>query len=389
MGDFYQRALKKLSKLTPEQCQELLVSAVGEVNRLEDVLDSLHVGILICDEKHKLLRVNKCAQWMIPVNCNEGALLWLAVKNEKLSVLLKNTLLNNDRVLEKEIDVENLGRFRLLSISVVPLVRNRRISGSLVYMEDITDKRRGESRLRQAEKLASLTTLAAAVAHEIKNPLGSISIHLQLLRKAIAKKPSSPAKATDKYFKVLNEEVDRLNRIIVDFLFAVRPMTLELREGDINGLVSELAEFVRYELEQANIRCILELDKKMPMVMMDERLMKQAILNLIKNAKIAMPKGGLLTITTNYYESEMRISLRDTGTGISEENLAKIFEPYFTTAKTGTGLGLTLVFKIIKEHHGEISVNSEIGKGAEFEITLPIHQKEWRMIAFNNEGVKK
>ncbi|MDR2952189.1 MAG: ATP-binding protein [Treponema sp.] len=388
MSEFYQRALKKLDKLTHEQCRELFVSAAGEVKRFEDVLDSLPVGIFICDEKHKLLRANKFAQWLVPMNNNEGALLWNVVKNEKLSAYIKNTLLSNDRIMEREMDVEHLDRFRLLSVSVVPLVRNRRVSGSLVYMKDVTDKRKGESRLRQAEKLASLTTLAAAVAHEIKNPLGSISIHLQLLKKAIAKKTKSPDKTTDKYFKVLNEEVDRLNRIIVDFLFAVRPMTLELREGDLNALVSELAEFVSYELERANIRCILELDKKMPLIMMDDRYMKQALLNLIKNAQTAMPKGGLLTITTEYAENEARIFIRDTGTGISEENLAKIFEPYFTTSKTGTGLGLTLVFKIIKEHHGEISVDSEMGKGTEFEITLPVHQKEWRMIAYNAENVR-
>ena len=156
MDDFYQRALKKLHKLTPEQCRGLFVSAAGEVNRLETVLDSLHVGIVVCDEKHNLMRANKCAQWLMPLSYSEGALLWPAVGDEKLSDFFRDTLLNNDRVLEKELDVEHLDRVKLLSISVVPLVRNRRVTGSLIFLEDITEKRKGESRLRRAEDRKSV-----------------------------------------------------------------------------------------------------------------------------------------------------------------------------------------------------------------------------------------
>jgi signal transduction histidine kinase len=273
---------------------------------------------------------------------------------------------------------------------VHPLVEKRHITGSLVYIEDITEKRGREVRLRRAENLASLTTLAAGVAHEIKNPLGAISIHLQLMRKALDKKERRHDTETDalvdKYFSVLNEEVDRLNGIVIDFLFAVRPMSLELCEGDLNALISALGEFIRAELEQSNIRLLLELDDKLPPVLFDERYMKQVLLNLIKNAQAAMPKGGLLTIATVGSDSEIRISVCDTGTGISQENLKKIFEPYFTTKGNGTGLGLTLVYKIIREHQGEMSVDSREGEGTDFEIILPVYQKEQRLI--NYSGAK-
>jgi signal transduction histidine kinase len=238
------------------------------------------------------------------------------------------------------------------------------------------------------------------VAHEIKNPLGSISIHIQLLQKAITangeffetegddrvrSKSAAARRVFDKYFAVINEEMDRLNRIVVDFLFAVRPMDLEFREGDINALIRELTEFVFYELEAARIECVLELGNDIPPVSMDERFMKQALLNLIKNAQAAMPGGGTLTIRTERGDSELRISVSDTGTGISEENLSKIFEPYFTTRETGSGLGLTLVYKIIREHRGEITVKSREGAGACFSISLPIFQKETRLLAFEGE----
>jgi PAS domain S-box-containing protein len=388
MVDFYQRALKKLNRLNTEKQRELLVSAVGEISVLETILDSIDVGILVCDEENNLVMVNKCAQRLLEIDYSEGVQIWSAIMSEQIVEFFRETLLNRDRVIDKEIDIVQKGRNMLISVNIVPLVQDRHITGSLIYIEDITEKRKGEVRLRRAENLASLTTLAAGVAHEIKNPLGSISIHLQLLQKALIKKLNAPDSKIDKYFDVIKEEVDRLNRIVVDFLFAVRPVPLELREGDLNALVSQIVEFVKVEMEQKKIMCMLELDEKMPKILMDERYMKQALLNLITNARDAMPDGGILTIATNVVENEIRISVCDTGEGIEKENLAKIFEPYFTKKETGTGLGLTMVYKIIREHQGEITVDSGPELGTEFKIILPIPQKETRMITYD-EGYKK
>ena len=395
MVNFYRKALNKIDKLDTGQRKELLVSAIDEINLLETVLDSMDVGVLVCDAKNNLVMANKFAQRLFPMNLGEGVELWAALKDEKIIGFFKNILTNREKVNGYEMDIEQNERKKLLSINVVPLVRDKRITGSLIYIEDITEKRRGEVRLRRAENLASLTTLAAGVAHEIKNPLGSISIHLQLLQKAFAKKIKTYDAKIEKYFNVLKEEVNRLNLIVVDFLFAVRPMTLDLREGDINKLISQLIEFVRYELERAKILCLLELEENLPWILFDERYMKQALLNLVKNAQVAMPKGGVLTIATNRVDNDIRILFSDTGVGISEENLSKIFEPYFTTNEAGTGLGLTQVFKIIKEHKGEISVSSKEGEGTDFEILLPVYQKVINMIEYNGvsdgeeEGVKK
>jgi len=389
MSDFYQRALKKIDRLTTDQRRELLASAAGEIFRLETVLDSLPSGILVCDENHSLTMANKSSQRLLPLSAAEGGLLWNLVTDERLAAFLQQTLQSGDHVREHEMDVEMLGAVRLLSISVHPLVDKRRITGSLIFVEDITEKRGREARLRRAENLASLTTLAAGVAHEIKNPLGAISIHLQLMQKKLAlrdgAKNEKPDPDIDKYFGILNEEVDRLNHIVVDFLFAVRPMLLELREKYINPLIEELAELVRAELEEAHIRLLLELDENLPPALIDERYMKQVLLNLIKNAQAAMPDGGLLTIATQVSDNEIRISVCDTGVGISEENLKKIFDPYFTTKDNGTGLGLTLVFKIIREHRGEISVESREGEGSNFEIILPAYQREKRLLAYEGQ----
>jgi signal transduction histidine kinase len=399
MRRFLQRAIGKLNKLTPDQMRALLFSAADELDRLETVLDSLSVGILVLDTDHSLILANKYARRLFPTSVpeQEKGPVWSLLQNEKAAAFLEKTLSSGDKAEACEFDVEINTVQRLCSFSVWPLVHDYTVSGSLIHIEDITERRGREARMRRMENLASLTTLAAGVAHEIKNPLGSLSIHVQLIQKTMVSNravyeashpggrglkndPRNYMDIIDKHLRVVNEEIDRLNHIVVDFLFAVRPMDLVLRSGNINDVINELAEFVSFELKEANIEAELDLEGDLPRIEFDERFMKQAFLNLIKNAIAAMPEGGTLTIKTETEGGDVKITVTDTGTGIGEENISKIFEPYFTTKDTGSGLGLTLVYKIVREHQGEITVKSAPGEGAAFIITLPVPQKEWRLI---------
>jgi PAS domain S-box-containing protein len=401
MRQFIRRALQKLNKLTVEQIRDLLFSAAAEIDRLETVLDSLTEGILVCNTEHNLILANKYAERFLSLNASEGSEpIWTQIQDDVVALFFETTLQSGDRVQEREFDVEVNGKQRLLSFNVLPLVRDRQVCGSLIYIEDITEKRSKEALMRRMENLASLTTLAAGVAHEIKNPLGSLSIHIQLIQKATNVNKTayfeghSPDhsnetvryfKLLDKYLAVVNEEIDRLNHIVVDFLFAVRPMDMDLREGDINKIIRELISFIGVELEQTHIASELRLAKGLPAIKFDERHIKQVLLNLIKNAIAAMSEGGVLTVITEATDTEVFIRISDTGVGIPEENLSKIFEPYFTTKATGSGLGLTLVFKIIREHQGEITVKSRPNQGTCFTISLPIPQKESRLIGYGGD----
>jgi signal transduction histidine kinase len=417
MRQFITRAVQKLTKLTPEQITDLFSSMAGEIDRLETVLDSLNEGILVCDSDHTLILANKSAERFFPMasagggtripDANGGraafeqgaAPVWNLIHDERTSAFLEEALCSGDRITDREFDVEAKGISRLLAVSVSPLVKDYHVTGTLVHARDVTEKRSREARMRRMESLASLTTLAAGVAHEIKNPLGSISIHVQLLKKAMKKNedlyygahpaerdtsgdvgPNGYFKLFNKYMGVIDEEIERLNHIVVDFLFAVRPMNLDPREGDINAFIRGVMDFVGYELSDAHIEAALELEDKLPLVDFDERILKQAMLNLIQNAVAAMPGGGTLTIKTRLADGEVAVSVCDNGRGIPEENLSKIFEPYFTTKESGSGLGLTLVFKIVREHRGEITVKSKEGSGSCFTITLPIPQKERRLL---------
>jgi signal transduction histidine kinase len=172
--------------------------------------------------------------------------------------------------------------------------------------------------------------------------------------------------------------------IVMDFLFAVRPMDTKLSAQDINQLVSELVDFLHLELEKAQIK--IELDfATIPRIPLDERYIKQALLNLIKNAQDAMPDGGTLRLKTYNTDDHVFLEIADTGTGIPEEIREKIFEPYFTTKDFSSGLGLTLVFKIIKEHNGEITLTSKVGEGTTFILSFPIPQGEKRLLGYNGE----
>ena len=403
MRQFIKRALQKPDKLTTIQIRDLLLSCGKEIDRLETVIDSLTRGILVCDAAHNLILANKSARRLLSIVSYEQSRenVWSVIPDYPVADFFAETLLSDDKAEEREFAIEVMGAERLLSISIMPLVQDRQVSGSLILVDDITERRSREARMRQMENLASLTTLAAGVAHEIKNPLGSISIHVQLIQKAMKTQeklclaqhdkeicePGGHFGIIDKYLKVVNEEIDRLNSIVVDFLFAVRPMNINLKRGNINSFLTELAEFVSFELKEAGIKCSLNLAETLSEIEFDEGLLKQALLNLINNASSAMNGGGELFISTEEAEEEIRIKVADTGPGISEENLPKIFEPFFTTKDNGTGLGLTLVFKIINEHQGKISVKTKEGEGTQFIISLPIPQVSMRLIPYCEPNV--
>ena len=245
-----------------------------------------------------------------------------------------------------------------------------------IAVRDVTQQERDKARLRRSESLASMTTMAAGIAHEIKNPLAAMQIHLQLLKKAFAKKGSLTLDDAQRYISVLDEEIEHLNKIAVDFLFAVRPMDVKLKKQRLEPILRSLEDFVRPELEDHGITLVVDIDPFLPRLMLDENFLRQALLNIVKNAMNAMTSGGRLTIRASGQGDFVRISITDTGCGIDQEHLGKIFEPYFTTKATGTGLGLTVVYKIIKQHDGDISVESTVGQGTVFTISLPVPSDE-------------
>ncbi len=387
MRKFIERALAKLQKLDMEQIHALVSQIAMENEKLETVLDSMTDGVIVLDRSHRVTLYNKAAQRVLPVTTPEmeEKPVWTVVGDREVADFLRMSLENQDKVVDKEFTIDSGGRSRVFTISFMPLVQDGEIQGTILHVEDITERRSKEARLHRAESLASLTTLAAGIAHEIKNPLGSIGIHIQLIQKTLSGAGRLDRKTVNHYLEIITEEVDRLNRIVVDFLFAVRPMDARLEEQDVNKLLEDLIEFVHFELEEAGVNLETRLAEDLPLMEFDEKLLKQALLNIINNAVAAMADGGTLTVSTERRGEVVLVHVQDTGTGISDENMAKIFEPYFTTKDFGSGLGLTVVYKIVKEHGGEIAVKSKEGEGTTFTISLPIPVKELRLLGWKGK----
>lgn len=229
-----------------------------------------------------------------------------------------------------------------------------------------------EKRAMHSERLAFVGTLAGGLAHEIKNPLSTLNINLQLLIEDVQSMTGENSKKVHMKIRVLQREVQRLEAILNDFLRFARGEKLELADRDINEVVDEVVDFVTPEIKQKNIVILKSYDASLPPCRLDSNLIKQAILNVIINAVQAMENGGELMIRTSVNKKNIQIDITDTGTGIPKDIIDKIFLVYFSTKKTGTGLGLPTAKRIIEEHKGTISVQSEEGKGTNFSIRLPI-----------------
>lgn len=218
------------------------------------------------------------------------------------------------------------------------------------------------------ERLSALGEMATTVAHETKNPLNSIRLATSYLKK------NFQGEILSEFLSIIEEEVMRLNEITSDFLGFSKPAPLRMRTTDINAIVRSTVELVRQEATDRNIEVIILTDEHVPPVPCDFSRMKQALLNLLLNAIDASAAGDSITITTEAAGARMSLSVQDTGRGIPAEEIENIFKPFYTTKTRGSGLGLAIVDRIVKEHKGEIAVESAAGKGTKFTITLPVYE---------------
>lgn len=231
-----------------------------------------------------------------------------------------------------------------------------------------------EARTREAERLAFVGALASGLAHEVKNPLSTLRLNLQLLEEDLTEPQQVPASRMRARVQVLRREVERLNQVLEDYLRFARQHQLDREPTDLNQVVDELLEFVRPEALRRNVHIRQQFTPALPTMMLDETLLKQALLNLIVNAFEAMPEGGELIVQTELEDSTAVIRITDTGVGIPPEELDKVFRVYYSTKETGTGLGLPTARRIVQEHGGRLELTSEPGRGTQVVVRLPIEE---------------
>ncbi|MBR6193117.1 MAG: PAS domain-containing protein [Treponema sp.] len=415
MKDFVKNAYKKISKMTAEQVSDLMQSLISEKENLSSIFESLSTGLLIVDNSWHLLHHNKAAERLLPFSSRpiDGAeeKIWTHVDNADIAKYLESSAENQRSDISEEFSISIGDTFRFVMIKIGSLVVRtsgdgnsvtNRVAGSIITVDDITQQRQSEILLHRMESLAGLTNLAASVAHEIKNPLGAISIHIQLLQKAVAKSRNGDgllpdSKFMENYLSVINDEIDRLNKIVVDFLFAVRPVQANIQLSNPDVIIEKFVDFFKPEAESRNIRIDLDLCENTPRIFLDEKLFREVIINLMQNASAAIESiasdtfstdtgnhqndfQGIIKISSMVNSEKYLLCFSDNGTGMDEATSSRIFEPYYTTKATGTGLGLTTVYKIIKEFRGDIQVRSSLGKGTTFTISLPVPQNGVKLL---------
>jgi signal transduction histidine kinase len=249
-----------------------------------------------------------------------------------------------------------------------------------LILRDITESRRTAQQTIESERLNALTLLAAGVAHEIGNPLNSLHIHLQLMERKTQELNGKAKAELQQSIDVARSEVNRLDSIVTQFLRAIRPSQPQLHPENVNSLVEEAVRFFTPEIQDRDIVVEQELRADLPLLQLDREQMKQAFYNVIKNSLEAMKRHGTLYIRTDLDDTHVLIRFVDTGGGMSAANLSRVFEPYFTTKPSGTGLGLLIVRRIVREHGGELSIESTQGKGLTLTIRLPYIEKRIRML---------
>ena len=250
---------------------------------------------------------------------------------------------------------------------------------AFAYVVKLLNKtRKLEAEAQIADRLAYVGTLASGLAHEIRNPLNAMNMNLQMLEEEVQERYVEGGEEFKELLQAIKGEIHRLERLVNNFLTYARPQKLHLAENDINAVISEVIRFLRAEIEQKNISIELNLDSYLPKIELDEQHIKQAIMNILINAKQILKEGGIISITTRIgSEGKIIIEIADNGPGISEEMRNKIFDIFFSTRGGGTGLGLPIAQKIIESHGGRIELWSEQGQGTRFTISLPrTHRNE-------------
>ncbi len=380
MSSFAEKVSSKVDKLSEEQIIRLINNQNDKLVLRDNILNSLESGYLVLNKEFKIKFYNSYLTRILQFDDRRIVLSHTAVdkiiSDEELLTFIKN----NVKCVTKDTFDYSVNSHTSREIKI--RVSAGKLSNTdciLFQFMDITLFERIKVEFRKNESLAQMTTMAASVAHEIKNPLASISIYLQLLNKKFEKDGILKKEDAQKSLSVISSEIERLNKIAVDFLFAVKPMNVNLQLDSINDCVERVYELAKNETDTMGIGLNINLGRSLPKLNLDVNLIQQCILNLIRNAIQAFENVNhekKIEINTFQDGDYVKLSVTDNGCGMNSDVQSKIFEPYYTTKSNGTGLGLTTIFKIMKEHGGEISVSSEPETGSVFTLVIPVPSSE-------------
>lgn len=373
---FLEKLVARLDRVEHGEVQQIVTRLIHEKGFLEKVFEALQEGVIVLDPNGVIGFVNQAACRFFGLDPERAV-------GEPLSSQVRGldwkSLGKPGRTVSRDLEVfypEN----RFLNFYLAPIDDGEGL-GYVMLVRDLTRTRAEVEETLESERLNALTLLAAGVAHEIGNPLNSLDIHLQLLGRRLRKLPPGDRKPLEEHLATARGEIQRLDSILKQFLHAVRPTVPRRERTDLHALLRETLRLLEIELESRKIAVELDFAASLPPAQVDAGQFQQVFYNLIRNAYQALPSGdGRITIRTRANDYEYVIAIEDNGTGISPEHMGAIFEPYRTTKSSGTGLGLLIVRRIVREHGGEISIESQENHGTRVVIHLPLAERSVRLL---------
>src|SRR5881392_2050343 len=406
---FIEKLIERLGRIGPEEVQNYFLRLAREKGFLETVFNAIQEGIIVTDAKGRMTYLNDAACELFGLTGSDAIGKRL---DERVRGLDWESLAQSEGPVTRDMEIFYPAN-RFINFYIVPLMIEHRETGAIagvadsghrsrarvngttagvtdpgyseqvghaMILRDITESRRSAQQTIESERLNALTLLAAGVAHEIGNPLNSLHIHLQLMDRKVQELDHNAKAELQQSIDVARSEVRRLDSIVTQFLRAIRPSQPRLHPENVNAIVEEAVRFFTPEIQDRDMVVEQELRADLPLLRLDRGQMKQAFYNVIKNSLEAMKRHGTLRIRTDRDDTHVIVTFVDTGGGMSTENLSRAFEPYFTTKPSGTGLGLLIVRGIVREHGGELSIESTQGKGLTLTIRLPYVEKRIRML---------
>ena len=345
MSIFYDKVADRIGKLDAEGLRRQYKALTDEIGFFESIFNSLDEGIVVLDDNGRVKYANAAGHELIPLlGMDEPA---------------EDDVPSTDGVSVKEIEI-TYPEHRIIEVKRI---------GRVIKLRDVTAKRAQDADAVESGRADAVGEMAASMAHEIGNPLNALSLNLQLLRRKYPEEGD---------LTIAQRELERLNGIIREFLGAFRPAKAHLAPGFAADPLKDALAALKNVFEDRRIRVALDLPRTMPAVAIDRAQMEQVFFNLMKNALEAMKDGGELSIEIKHDDMSVSVVFHDSGVGMSDEALAHLFEPYRTTKKKGTGLGLMISRRIVAAHGGEIAVASEEGHGTTFTVRLPRLEKRVR-----------